>query len=190
MLPIISDSIWIDNIPLSSMPHTFIRSHIIAVPQEPYILPDNVRINIDPSGSVSDDDIRRVLEKIRLWEVVEQRGGLDVSVDDETFSQGQKQLLMLARAMVRRGRFVLLDEITSNLDEETADVLDEVMRDWWKDCAVVAIAHKLKSIRDFDSVAVLDQGRLVEFGQPHMLLQNEESVFRELWMRSTGSTGV
>lgn len=184
MLDLDSGSITVDGIDLSTLPHEYVRSHLVAVPQESYIFDGSVRLNIDPTETVPDSDVVEALEKVQLWGKVEERGGLDALIDDKFFSQGEAQLLVFARAMLRKGRVLILDEITSSLNDESSHVIDEVLRSWFQDWTVIAIAHKLESIVDFDRVAVVDAGELVEYGRPKELLERN-SAFKALYERSS-----
>uniref|UniRef100_L2GAL4 ABC multidrug transporter n=1 Tax=Colletotrichum fructicola (strain Nara gc5) TaxID=1213859 RepID=L2GAL4_COLFN len=184
MLDLDSGSITIDGIDLSTLPHEYVRSHLVAVPQESYIFDGSVRLNIDPTGTVPDSDVVEALDKVQLWGKVEERGGLDALIDDKFFSQGEAQLLVFARAMLRKGKVLILDEITSSLNDESSHVIDEVLRSWFQDWTIIAIAHKLESIVDFDRVAVVDAGELVEYGRPHELL-DRDSAFKALYERSS-----
>ncbi|KAI8283986.1 ABC transporter atnG [Colletotrichum sp. SAR 10_98] len=184
MLDLDSGSITIDGIDLSTLPHEYVRSHLVAVPQESYIFDGSVRLNIDPTETVPDSDVIEALEKVQLWGKVEERGGLDALIDDKFFSQGEAQLLVFARAMLRKGKVLILDEITSSLNDDSSHVIDEVLRSWFRDWTIIAIAHKLESIVDFDRVAVVDAGELVEYGRPKELLQRN-SAFKALYERSS-----
>ncbi|KAI8155534.1 ABC transporter [Colletotrichum sp. SAR 10_70] len=184
MLDLDSGSITIDGIDLSTLPHEYVRSHLVAVPQESYIFDGSVRLNIDPTGTVPDSDVVEALDKVQLWGKVEERGGLDALIDDKFFSQGEAQLLVFARAMLRKGKVLILDEITSSLNDESSHVIDEVLRSWFQDWTIIAIAHKLESIVDFDRVAVVDAGGLVEYGRPKELL-GRNSAFKALYERSS-----
>ncbi|KAF5511663.1 ABC transporter atnG [Colletotrichum siamense] len=184
MLDLDSGSITIDGVDLSTLPHEYVRSHLVAVPQESYIFDGSVRLNIDPSGTVPDSDVVEALEKVKLWGKIEERGGLDALIDDKFFSQGEAQLLVFARAMLRKGKVLILDEITSSLNDESSHVIDEVLRSWFQDWTIIAIAHKLESIVDFDRVAVVDAGELVEYGTPKELLERS-SAFKSLYHRSS-----
>ncbi|KAJ0323560.1 hypothetical protein Brms1b_001440 [Colletotrichum noveboracense] len=184
MLDLDSGSITVDGIDLSTLPHEYVRSHLVAVPQESYIFDGSVRLNIDPTETVPDSDVVEALEKVQLWVKVEERGGLDALIDDKFFSQGEAQLLVFARAMLRKGRVLILDEITSSLNDESSHVIDEVLRSWFQDWTIIAIAHKLESIVDFDRVAVVDAGELIEYGRPKELLERN-SAFKALYERSS-----
>ncbi|KAK1634372.1 ABC transporter [Colletotrichum phormii] len=185
MMDLDSGAITIDNIDIATLPHEYVRSKIVAVPQESYIFDGTVRLNLDPGQTASDGEITAVLERVQLWDKVEERGGLDAVIDDKFFSQGEAQLLVFARAMLRKGRVLVLDEITSSLDEESSKIIDEVLRSWFRDWTVIAIAHKLESILDFERVAVVDSGVVVEYGEPRQLLRSK-SAFKALYERSSG----
>lgn len=108
-----SGTITIDDVDISTLPHEYVRSKIVGVPQESYIFDGTVRLNLDPGQTASDADITVVLKRVQLWDRVEERGGLDAVIDDRFFSQGEAQLLVFAGAMLRKGKVLVLDEITS-----------------------------------------------------------------------------
>lgn len=108
-----SGSITVDDIDLSTVPHEHIRTRLTTVPQDAYIFDGTVRLNVDPEETTSDEEIQQALEKVQLWTKVEQRGGLDAAMHDKFFSQGEMQLLVFARAMLRKSKVLILDEFTS-----------------------------------------------------------------------------
>ncbi|KAL0782331.1 hypothetical protein CaCOL14_000237 [Colletotrichum acutatum] len=185
MMQVDSGTITIDDVDIATLPHEYVRSKIVAVPQEFYIFDGTVRLNLDPGQTASDEIIMAVLKRVQLWDKVEERGGLDAVIDDKFFSQGEAQLLVFARAMLRKGRVLILDEITSSLDDESSRIIDEVLRSWFRDWTIIAIAHKLESMMDFDRVAVVDSGVVVQYGEPRELLGSESS-FKALYERSSG----
>ncbi|GME30562.1 hypothetical protein M1837_005155 [Neofusicoccum parvum] len=179
MLDVDGGSIFIDGVDILRLSPELLRSRLVAVPQEACMLNGTVRLNVDSSNSLGDDTIIHALEQVKLWPMIERRGGLDAVIDDGFFSQGQAQLLICARAMVRKSKVLVLDEATSSLDEETGSIIMDLVNTWFSGWTVVAIAHKLDTISRFDKVAVLDDGRLVEFDSPESLL-GKHSLFREL----------
>jgi len=113
MIDLGTGSVTIDGIDTSTIPRDELRSKIVAVPQEAPIFSDTVRLNADPSGTCQDEEIIEVLRRVCLWDKIEPRGGLDAEIDENFLSQGQGQLLAIARAMLRRSRVLILDEVTS-----------------------------------------------------------------------------
>jgi ATP-binding cassette, subfamily C (CFTR/MRP), member 1 len=106
-------SITIDGVDIATVPRREIRSRLNTMPQDPFLLHGTIRYNIDPARIASDEDIRHILERLHLWDTVAQKGGLNTPLLDGMFSHGQRQILCLARAMVRKGKILIFDEITS-----------------------------------------------------------------------------
>ncbi|PTB72853.1 P-loop containing nucleoside triphosphate hydrolase protein [Trichoderma longibrachiatum ATCC 18648] len=180
MTEIIEGSISIDGVDLSTLSHARVRSRINVVPQGPFLLPGTVRFNLDPWGSASDEEVVRALERVRLKAFVDRKGGLDEEVDLESWSGGQKQLLCFARAMLRRSKILILDEAMSSVDIETEGIMQEIIDTDFKaaGCTVLAVMHRLEHIRRYDKVALLDDGKLLEYGDPKELLAGETELAR------------
>lgn len=147
------------------------------------MLPGTIRDNLDPHSRCcsSDEGIISKLQKVLLWELIDGRGGLDANFDTLELSHGQQQLFSLARAILDKKKVVLLDEATSNVDMQTDRVIQEVIREEFKDCTVLTVAHRLETIGDMDMVIVIDQGRIVEVGDPKVLRDQHVSHFGSLW---------
>jgi ATP-binding cassette subfamily C (CFTR/MRP) protein 1 len=177
-----SGTIVIDGVDLRTVPREVIRTRMIAIPQDPFVLSDSVRVNAEPTGNASDDAIISALEKVQLWESIRIRGGLDAQMKSQPLSQGQLQLFCLARAMLRKSRILLLDEATSNVDSETDTLMQLIIRKEFAQHTIITVAHRLNTISDSDMVAVLHEGKLVEFGPPGELL-DRPSMFRDLHNR-------
>jgi len=119
--------------------------------------------------------MRSALEAVQLWDLVSERGGLKAEFQPDSLSNGEKQLLAMARAVFRnrqaRGRSVLvLDEATSNLDSKTEVLIQDVIREEFRGQTIVSIAHRLETLRDCDTVVELDKGKVVRLGPADMIL--------------------
>ena len=181
MLEITDDSsITIDGVDITTIPRQLVRERLNAIPQEPIFITGNVRINADPNGQKTDAEIIDAIEKVQLWELVQQKGGLDADLDTEFFSHGQRQLFCLARAILRKSKVVILDEATSSVDTKSDELMQKVIRSEFNDCTIIAVAHRLDTILDFDRIALLSGGELLEFDTPKALL-GRPSAFRELY---------
>ncbi|KAF4635233.1 hypothetical protein G7Y89_g2874 [Cudoniella acicularis] len=187
-----SANITIDDTLLRRIDRSILRQRIIAVPQDPVFLPDGTsfRSNLDAFAMSTEVECRSVLETVGLWKFVDCQGGLMAGMFADTLSQGQKQLFSLARAVLRRrvrsqmgsgGGILLLDEVSSSVDRDTDTAMHNIIRVEFKEYTIVMISHRLDIVMDFDTVVVMDEGRVVEKGQPRALVSKEESRFGELW---------
>ncbi|KAF4925460.1 ABC transporter atnG [Colletotrichum viniferum] len=183
LLDVREGKLVIDANDISDYSVSTLRSSINAIPQDPFITSGTFREVIDPYKSSSDAAIEEALRKVNLFEHVQNNGGLDGNVAPEALSQGQKQLLSLARAIMRRWRIVVLDEVTSSLDLETEQLIWRVLQEEFRGCTIIAIAHRLETIIGFDRVAVMDEGSIIEFDDP--LAKDRQSALRELWRIKT-----
>ncbi len=176
-----SGTTTIDGVDVSLVPFDTLRSRLITVPQEPVLFPGTIRFNLLPgsSSSSSSDEaaLLDALAQVSLKDaILAVPGGLDADVSDASLSHGQKQLLCLARALVRKnsrvgsGGILVLDEATSAVDVATERLMVDVVKAAFADCTVLAVAHRLESVRGFDKVLVLDQGALVRVGTPKKLI--------------------
>ncbi|KAG7415108.1 ABC transporter atnG [Fusarium oxysporum f. sp. rapae] len=171
-----SGSIIIDGISLSSVPRETIRSRLITLTQDQFVLPGTVRHNVDPLGIYSDVEIKEALRLVELYDSIERHGGLDASFDQDTLSHGQKQLFFLARAVLRKND----GRISHSVDQKTEETIKAVIESEFKDHTIVFITHRLDTIIDFDRVIVMDKGCVVELGEPKSLLASD-SKFKALW---------
>ncbi|RDW82953.1 hypothetical protein BP5796_04444 [Coleophoma crateriformis] len=179
MLELSSGSMTIDGIDLSTIPRNDIRFRLNAIPQEPYFIAGSVRLNLDPYETHGDAALVAALHKVQLWDALAQ--DLNHELDPESLSHGQRQLFCLARAILRPGKIVVLDEATSSVDRRTDELMQRIIREEFGDRTIIAVAHRLDTILDFDRVAVLDRGRLKECDAPPTLLAREGSAFAALY---------
>lgn len=188
-LAINEGKIVIDNIDAATISLNRLRSTISIIPQEPVLFSGTLRKNLDPFDEYTDESIWSALEEVELKSVVSDLPqGLESKMSEggSNFSVGQRQLVCLARAIVRKNKILVLDEATANVDPQTDALIQSTIRRKFSSCTVLTIAHRLHTIMDSDKVLVMDAGRVVEFGHPHELLQNTENgVFYEL-VQQTG----
>jgi len=181
MLDPSSGKIEVDNIDLATLPRAMIRSRFTAVPQDLLSLPGSVRMNLDPMEAHSLDDVNSALLKVGLLHLVTARGGLDSEMGDLMLSQGEMQLFAVARALLRPSKILIVDEMTSAVDRHTEERMIELIRTEFKTSTVIAVAHRLRTIIDFDMVVVMHDGRVVECGSPEELLGKNEGWFKDMW---------
>ncbi|KFY05556.1 hypothetical protein V492_08453 [Pseudogymnoascus sp. VKM F-4246] len=183
MLEINDGLVSIDGVDVSTIPRTLLRNRLTVIPQEPIFLKGTIRQNIDPLNlAENNSEIEEALEKVGLWSIVADAGGLDVSMEaDELLSHGQRQLFCLARAMLKPSKILLIDEATASVDLQTDKLMQKIISDHFTDYTVIAVAHRLETIRNFDRVAVFENGRVVEYGEPDKLLAEDGSRFKALW---------
>ncbi|KAF3993697.1 hypothetical protein FT663_01110 [Candidozyma haemuli var. vulneris] len=193
-----SGSITIDGLDISQLGLRDLRSKLSIIPQDPVLFQGSIRRNLDPFHQYPDnilwDSLRRSglitgeqLERVRRTELVDNnydqlhKFHLDQNVEDDgsNFSLGEKQLIALARSLVRDSKILILDEATSSVDYETdAKIQDTIIREFDK-CTILCIAHRLKTILTYDRILVMDQGRVVEKGTPWTLFR-QNGVFKSM----------
>ena len=192
-------TIKIGGVDISKLGLYNLRKKISIIPQESVLFKTDIRKNLDPFGDYSDDQLWEALvnsgaiEESELDEVKKQKFPeeqetahkfhLDrqVEEDGKNFSLGERQLLGLSRAVVRNSKVLVLDEATSSVDYETdAKIQRKIKENFGKNTTILTIAHRLKTIIDYDRVLVLDAGEIKEFDAPYKLFSNPDSVFRGL----------
>ncbi|KAJ5151991.1 hypothetical protein N7492_010286 [Penicillium capsulatum] len=184
MIEMTSGTITVDGIDISRLPRRDIRSRINGVSQDSLLFKGSVRLNADPTGSRTDQDILGALRSVQLLPAIQEKGDLDTEIDEIHLSHGQKQLFCLARALLRPGNILILDEATSNIDTKTDEIMQRVIREKFCNHTILSVAHKLDTILDYDRVVVLDAGRIVETGEPYALLTEPKSHFSKLYASS------
>uniref|UniRef100_A0A8D2ABT1 ABC-type glutathione-S-conjugate transporter n=1 Tax=Sus scrofa TaxID=9823 RepID=A0A8D2ABT1_PIG len=150
-----------------------LRSQLTIIPQEPILFSGTLRMNLDPFGTYSEEDMWRALELSHLHSFVSsQPAGLEFQCSEggENLSVGQRQLVCLARALLRKSRILVLDEATAAIDLETDDLIQATIRTQFEACTVLTIAHRLNTIMDYTRVLVLDKGTIAEFDSPTNLI--------------------
>ncbi|KAJ3389560.1 Multidrug resistance-associated protein 1 [Lobulomyces angularis] len=175
--------IIIDGIDISTIGLNDLRTRIAIIPQDPVIFQGDFRSNLDPFGEHEDPALWTALERSNLKsKVIEIGKGLDGEVNEggANLSVGHRQLLCLARALLRNPKIIVLDEATASVDYETDAVIQQCLREDFKDATILTIAHRLNTIIDYDKVLVLEKGRVIEFDSPKALLSNPNGLFTSL----------
>ena len=182
-----SGSIIIDGIDISKIGLHELRTKLTIIPQDPVLFSGTLRINLDPFQHHSDEDIWNALKLAHLHEFVNSlEAGLqnEIAEGGENMSIGQRQLICLARALLRKTKVLILDEATAAIDLETDDLIQATIRSEFKDCTILTIAHRLNTIMDYDRIMVLDNGSLIEFDSPKTLVEDQNSIFHSMVTKS------
>ncbi|CAK4666586.1 unnamed protein product [Aphanomyces euteiches] len=175
--------IMIDGVDISKVGVKTLRSAIAIIPQTPVLFKGPLRNYLDPFGEYTDDDLWSALQKVKLVDRISSvEGKLDSPVEEngENFSVGERQMLCMARALLRQARIVVLDEATAAIDHETDQNLQRVIRSEFASSTVLTIAHRLDTVLDSDKILVFDQGRLVQSDVPKALLDQGSGIFFDL----------
>ncbi|POR31166.1 ABC transporter C family member 12 [Tolypocladium paradoxum] len=183
---VVEGRIFLDGEDITRVPRSLLRQKLSCLTQDPFLFTNTIRFNMDPLGEHLDEEVNAALERVGLWSTIRAKLGedkqpLDEEMDETFFSHGQRQLLCLARALLKQTFVLILDEPTSSVDSQTDAKIQEVIRTEFKGRTIIMIAHRLDTLLDFDKVAVLDKGSLVEFESPGALLKNQQSHFARLY---------
>ncbi|KAH0643644.1 hypothetical protein KY289_034618 [Solanum tuberosum] len=184
--------ILIDGFDVSKFGLTDLRKVLGIIPQAPVLFSGTVRFNLDPFNEHNDADLWESLERAHLKDVIRRNSlGLDAEVSEagENFSVGQRQLLSLARALLRRSKILVLDEATAAVDVRTDALIQKTIREEFKSCTMLIIAHRLNTIIDCDRILLLDSGQVLEYDTPEVLLEKEGSAFSRM-VQSTGAANA
>ncbi|KAK8769027.1 hypothetical protein V5799_014507, partial [Amblyomma americanum] len=178
-----SGAITIDGTGIYDVPLKRLRSAIAIIPQDPSLFCGTLRENLDPPSSRSDAELWSVLRTVGLDDFVDNGAeGLSFTISEkgDNLSAGQRQLVSLARALLRAAKILVLDEATSSMDPETDRRIQATLRESFSHCTLITIAHRIDSILDYDRVVVMDDGRVVECGRSEDLLADPRSRFRQM----------
>ena len=163
-----------------------LRQKMCLIPQEPVLFSGSVRFNLDPLNEYSDDEVWHALTAVNMKEYVGSLPGKlseTVTESGDNFSSGQRQLMCIARAVLRKPSILIMDEATAFMDSETDKFIQRTLRTQFTDCTILTIAHRLHTIIDYDYIMVLDQGKVAEFDKPTVLIGKGGGIFRSLWIQ-------
>ena len=184
LVEIESGQITIDNVDLSTLGLSDIRGRqngISIIPQDPFLFAGTMRECLDPFGISSDEKLLEALASVRMLNTGYGVEYLDSRVEEggANFSVGERSLLVLARAILSKPKLLLMDEATANIDGETDNFIQKMLRTRFHSTTLLTIAHRLDTIMDYDKIIVMSDGKLAEFGSPVQLTE-KNGLFREL----------
>uniref|UniRef100_K3W5E3 Uncharacterized protein n=1 Tax=Globisporangium ultimum (strain ATCC 200006 / CBS 805.95 / DAOM BR144) TaxID=431595 RepID=K3W5E3_GLOUD len=180
---IASGSISIDGVNVCKIGLKALREKLSIIPQNPVLFKGSLRSYLDPFGEFSDEELWGSIRQVELSDRIsseEKKLECIVEENGENFSVGERQMLCMARALLRHSRIVIFDEATAAIDHETDKALQQVIRTAFASSTVLTIAHRLDTILDSDRILVLDGGHIVEFASPEELVKKGNGHFFEL----------
>lgn len=176
-------SIYIDDLNTKVISPDVLRKKLSIIPQDPLLFVGTIRENLDPFKEYDDNQIWNALETVEMKQVVT---SLDYLIKEGgiNFSAGQKQLICMARAILRNNTILILDEATANVDPVTDDLIQRIIKKKFSHCTTFIVAHKLENVMDCDKIMVLNKGSILELDSPSELLKNKDGVFTSMARQS------
>ena len=190
-------AIIIDGRNISDIPLKKLRRSLSIVPQEPFLLEGTLKTNLDPLNLYSEEEINEILKNVKLYEMLEhdsanyktKLNGINTEIKEygNNLSFGCRQLLCVARAILRKSKVIILDEATSSVDQRTEDIISSAVDNMFKDSTVITIAHRINTVKKCDRIVVMDEGKIVEIGKPDELIKDSNSKFFSLYYKYIGA---
>ncbi|XP_069131288.1 ATP-binding cassette sub-family C member 5-like [Argopecten irradians] len=175
--------VLIDDIDITRIPRKWLRSKLSLIPQDPVLFAGTLRYNLDPFKKHTDEEVWKTIEQVHLKEKMKPLDlTLDLNIEEngENFSVGERQLICLARAILRQNKILVLDEATASIDTTTDALIQETVKASFSSCTVLTIAHRLNTVLHCDVILVMEAGRVIEMGNPQTLLKNPSSYFNDM----------
>ena len=179
-------TIYIDNVDIRNIGLDILRKNITIIPQDPCLFEGTLKFNIDPFDEVDNSIIIKILKDIGFEYTESDNDIINKMIEQNgnNLSVGEKQLICIARALTRKSKIIVMDEATANIDIKTEEKIQKALKLVLDNCTVITVAHRIKTIINYDKILVLDNGKIVEFDKPDVLLKNQNSLFYELYHKS------
>jgi len=179
-------TIFIDGVDITGIGLGTLRSSMTIIPQDPKLMRGTLRYNIDPFDIYSDEKVIEILENLKINYLLKNSSGLDflISEGGTNLSVGEKQLICIARALLKNSKIVVIDEATANIDIQTEEIIQNAMNIVLSSATVITIAHRIKTILNYNKILVLSNGKIKEFDSPKNLLKDNTSFFSKLVKKS------
>ena len=195
-------AIYIDNVDISKIGLRKLRSNITIIPQDPTLMEGTLKFNIDPLNLHTAKEIEDVMREIGFWYICErnleenknkpdEEKGLNMIITEngENISIGERQLICITRAILRKSKIIVMDEATASIDVNTENIIQRAINNLLNDSTILTIAHRIKTVLNSDRILVLDNGEVKEFDSPKILLENKNSMFYELYNNASKRAG-
>ena len=182
-----SGKIYIDGVDISKVGLKKLRNSITIIPQDSTLMDGTLRYNIDPVKAYTDKEIVHVMKKIGFDYIINQnKDGLDqnISENGSNLSIGEKQLICITRAILRKSKIIVLDEATASIDYKTEEIIQKALTEILTTSTMISIAHRIKTVMNADKILVLENGEIIEFDTPKNLLNNKNSYFYDFYSKS------
>ncbi|MCQ2818077.1 MAG: ATP-binding cassette domain-containing protein [archaeon] len=184
----LTGKISIDGVDISTLGLGKLRSNLTIIPQDPSLMEGTLRYNIDPLNQFTDAEIMEVMKKINFDYIVHNNAeGINQMITEggSNLSVGEKQLICIVRAILRRSKIIIMDEATASIDYQTEEIIQKAINEILKDSTVLTIAHRIKTIINCSRIIALENGEIVDFDTPKNLLDKKEGLFYDLYTKST-----
>ena len=187
ILEAFSGKIYIDGVDISKVGLNKLRKNITIIPQDSTLMNGTLRYNIDPANDYTDLEIINVMKKIGFDYILNQnKEGLEqnISENGSNLSIGEKQLICITRAILRKSKIIVLDEATASIDYKTEEIIQTALNEILSTSTMISIAHRIKTVMNADKILVLENGEIIEFDTPKQLLSNKNSYFYDFYSKS------
>ena len=182
-----SGKIYIDGVDISKVGLKKLRESITIIPQDSTLMDGTLRYNIDPVQAYTDKEIIHVMKKIGFDYIISlNKDGLEMNISENgnNLSIGEKQLICITRAILRKSKIIVLDEATASIDYKTEEIIQKALNEILSNSTMISIAHRIKTVMNADKILVLENGEIIEFDSPKNLLNNKSSYFYDFYSKS------